>query len=169
MRRIVVFLNLVALIAAWVLASQTWAATTVIDTQNRLSISGLDAYPQLSFLLITGLLILWLTRYLNSVFSKFLTSAVVVLLMATSSPVWFDSAAGSVSILNQEISKVTGVSDWLGQSTLIEKSYYNHFMADVFVISLMIWCTTLVYILWSKRPGESKKEFVTRIDKLPSW
>lgn len=169
MRKIALLVNLVSLIAAWVLGTQVWATTTVIESQTRISISGLDAYPQLTFLLLTGLLILWLTRYLNSVFSKFLTTAVVVLLFATASPVWFDSAAGSLSILGPQISKATGVSDWLGQSELIHNSLYNHIVADSFVITLIFWFSSLFILLWTKRAGESKKEFVTRIDKLPSW
>lgn len=162
-------MNLVSLLSAWALASQVWATSTILESQTRLAISGLDAYPQLTFLLLTGLLILWLTRYLHSVFSKFLTTAVVVLLFATASPVWFESASGSLSILSPLISKATGVSDWLGQSDLIGDSSYNHVVADSFVIALIVWLLSLFFLLWSKRPGESKNEFVTRIDKLPSW
>lgn len=162
-------MNLAALTGSWALASQVWAATTVIESQTRLVISGLDAYPQLTFLLLTGLLILWLTRYLNSVFSKFLTTAVVVLLFATVSPVWFESASGSLSILSPQISKATGVSDWLGQSELIQNDFYNHLVADFFVIAIIFWFVSLIFLLWSHRAGESKNEFVTRIDKLPSW
>lgn len=169
MRKIAILVNLVALLVSWVLASQVWAAATIVESQTRLSISGLDAYPQLTFLLLTGLLILWLTRYLNSVFSRFLTTAVVVLLFATASPVWFESASGSLAILGPQISKATGVSDWLGQSELIHDSFYNHVIADSFVIALIAWFLSLVLLLWSKRTGETKKEFVTRIDKLPSW
>lgn len=169
MRRVALLVNLASLIAAWVLAAQVWASTTVNESQARLSISGLDAYPQLTFLMLTGLLILWLARYLNSIFSKFLTSAVVVLLFATASPVWFESASGSLSILGPQIAKATGVSDWIGQSDLIHSSFYNHIVADSFVIALILWFASLVLILWLKRAGESKKEFVTRIDNLPSW
>ncbi len=162
-------LNLASLIAGWVLASQVWAATTVVESGSRLTISGLDAYPQITFLLLTGLLILWLSRYLNSLFSKFLTTAVVVLLLATASPIWFESASGSLNILMPQISKATGVSDWLGQSELIRGSSYGHTAADGFVVTLIVWFISLTVLLWTNRVGESKKEFVTRIDKLPSW
>lgn len=169
MRRLALLVNLASLIGSWILASQVWAAATVTVTQTRLEISGLDAYPQLSFLLLTGLLILWLSRYLNSIFSKFLTTAVVFLLLATASPVWFESASGSLAILGPQIAKATGVSDWLGQSELIQGGFYNHTIADSFVIALILWFLSLVFLLWTKRAGESKKEFVTRIDNLPSW
>lgn len=169
MRRIALIVNVLSLLAAWALATQVWAATTVIESQTRLAVSGLEAYPQLPFLLMTGILILWVSRYLSSVFSKFLTTAVAVLLFATASPVWFESASGSLSILSPQISKATGVSDWLGQSGLIQNSFYNHLAADSFVIALIFWFVSLVLLLWVRRHGESKNVFVTRIDNLPSW
>ena len=169
LRRIALPLNLIALIVAWIFASQTWASTIVSESQTTLSISGLDAYPQITFILLTGLLILWVSKYLGSIFGKFLTTAITVLLFATASPVWFESASGSFSILSPQISKVTGVSDWLGQSDLIKNSQYNHLAADSFVIFLIIWLISLIYLLWSKPKGKARAEFVTRIDKLPSW
>lgn len=169
MRRIAVLANLLSVILAWIFASQVWASTTVSESQNRLSVTGLDAYPQVTFILLTGLLMLWLSRYLNSLFSKFLTSAVSLLLFATASPIWFESASGSLSILRSQISKATGVSDWLGQSDLIESSVYNHFAADMFVIFIITWLVSLFLLLWLRRSGENKANLATRIDKLPSW
>lgn len=169
LRRIALPLNLIALIAAWALASQAWASTTITETQTEISISGLDAYPQITFILLTGLLILWVSKYLGSIFGKFLTSAVTFLLFATATPIWFESASGSLAILSPQISKLTGVSDWLGQSELIQDSQYDHLAADSFVIALIVWLVTLIYRLWSRPKGQAKTEFVTRIDKLPSW
>ena len=169
MRRISILVNLVSILFAWIFASQVWASTTVIESQSSLSVSGLDAYPQITFILLTGILVLWLTRYLNSLFAKFLTTAVVILLFATASPTWFESASGSLSILSPQISKSTGVSDWLGQSELIQNSIYNHLSADLFVISLISWFASLVIILWSKKKGQKDNNLATRIDNLPSW
>jgi hypothetical protein len=106
---------------------------------------------------------------MNSVFSKFITTAVIVFLVSAASPVWFESASGSLSILSPEIAKVTGVSDWLGQTELIISSFYNHVAADFFVIALIFWFATLVIFIWSNKPGQVRKQFVTRIDNLPSW
>lgn len=168
-RRIALFLNLVSLALAWFFSSQTWASTTISETQTQVSISGLDAYPQITFILLIGLLMLWVSRYLNSIFGKFIASSVTFLLFATASPVWFESASGSLAILSSQISKLTGVSDWLGQSELIKGSFYNHIAADSFVILLIVWLVSFLIILWSRPKGRAKAEFVTRIDKLPSW
>jgi hypothetical protein len=169
MRRISFLANLSSTFLAWVFASQVWASTSIIESQNRLSVTGLDAYPQVAFILLTGVLILWLTRYLNSLFAKFLTSAVVILLFATASPTWFESASGSLSILSPQISKATGVSDWLGQSDLITNSSYNHLAADCFVISLIIWFVSLLALLWLRKKDQPVSNLATRIDNLPSW
>ncbi len=168
-RRISLLINLATLVSSWILSSQVWASAVVSEAQTEVSITGMAAYPQVSFLLLTGVLILWLMKYLNSVFSKFITTAVVVLLVSAASPVWFESASGSLSILRPEIAKVTGVSDWLGQTELINGSFYNHFAADFFVLALILWFATLVIYIWSNKPGQQKKQFVTRIDNLPSW
>lgn len=169
LRRIIILSNLFSLAAAWYFASQPWASITIIESKKFISVSGAEAYQQLSFVLLTGLLILWLSRYLNSSFLKFLTSSIVIFLLAAASPVWFDSASGSVSILNPQIAKVTGISDWSGQVELIENANFNHFAADMFIISLIVWSLSLIFVLWSKKPGQNAKQFVTRIDKLPEW
>lgn len=168
-RRVAFLINIATFVCSWILSSQIWASAIVSESQTEVSMTGMAAYPQVSFLLLTGVLILWLTNYLNSVFSKFITSAVVVLLVSAASPVWFESASGSLSILKPEIAKVTGVSDWLGQTDLINSSFYNHFAADFFVITLILWFVTLVIYIWSNKPGQKDKQFVTRIDNLPSW
>jgi hypothetical protein len=169
MRRVIILIYFFAVLVCWITGSQTWASATIIETGQRVTISGIDAYPQLTFLLLTGLLIVWLSRYLNSLFSKFLTTAVVVLLLATSAPVWFESAAGSMSILSPQIAKATGVSDWLGQSDLLEKASFDHFSADVFVTGLILWLISTLWLIWSPRNAEGSKKLVTRIDKLPTW
>ncbi len=169
MRRIFLAINLVSLVLTWAFSSQIWASSTIAESGNRLVISGLDAYPQITFILLTGILILWLTRYLNSLFARFLTSAVTLLLFATASPIWFESASGSLAILSPQISKATGISDWLGQSELLQDSFYNHLAADLFVIALISWFASLIFLLWARRPGEKTANLVTRIDKLPSW
>lgn len=169
MRRIVLLVNIFSLLSAWLCASQTWASADIIESGKTVSTSGLEGYPQLAFLLATGILILWLSRYMNSVFSKFLTSAVVVFLIAAASPVWFDSASGSLSILGGQISKLTGVSDWLGQGDLLKNTFFNHLMADLFVIATIFWFLSLLFLIWAGKPGQERKEFVTRIDNLPSW
>lgn len=169
MKRIALLVNLVSIVGAWLAASQIWASATITESQTRLSVTGLDAYPQIAFILLTGLLIIWLTRHLNSLFAKFLTTAVVTLLLATASPTWFESASGSLTILSPQISKSTGVSDWLGQSELIEDSVYNHVAADFFVICIVAWFISLVLLLWASKQGEKSSNLVTRIDNLPSW
>lgn len=169
MRRLSFVVNLVSLVTCWFFASQTWASATIIETNQSVTISGLDAYPQLTFLLVTGLLIIWLSRYLNSLFSKFLTTAVAVLLLATSAPVWFESAAGSIAILAPQIAKATGVSDWLGQSELLERTSFDHFSADMCVLGLIFWFLSIAWLIWSPRIGEKSEKLVTRIDKLPNW
>lgn len=169
MRRLGFLVNVVSLVACWFFASQTWASATIIETDQTLTISGLDAYPQLTFLLVTGLLVIWISKYLNSLFSKFLTTAVIVLLLATSAPVWFDSAAGSISILAPQIAKATGVSDWLGQSELLARTSFDHLSADMFVLGLIFWFLSIVWLIWSPRIGEKSEKLVTRIDKLPTW
>lgn len=169
LHRVALLTNITTLVSSWIWSSQIWASAIVSESQTEVSITGLAAYPQVSFLLLTGVLILWLSKYMNSVFSKFITTAVIVLLVSAASPVWFESASGSLSILSPEIAKVTGVSDWLGQTELIISSFYNHVAADFFVIALILWFATLVIFIWSNKPGQVKKQFVTRIDNLPSW
>lgn len=169
LRRIALIVNLGTFVTAWILSSQTWASAVINETEIEVLISGNSAYPQIAFLLLTGILIIWLTKYLNSFFSKFLITAVTVLLVASASPVWFESASGSLSVLRPEIAKVTGISDWLGQSSIIKSSYYNHFAADFFVLALILWFISIIIFIWSSKPEQKGKQFVTRIDNLPSW
>lgn len=169
MRRLFLVTNLLSIGVAWFSASQIWASATISETGQLVSISGLDAYPQVTFLLLTGVLIVWLTRYLTSLFSKFLASAVAVLLAATSAPIWFESAAGSISILTPQIAKLTGVSDWLGQSELIELIVYNHLFSDTFILTLIFWFFSVLGLIWAPRASSKSDKLVTRIDNLPSW
>jgi preprotein translocase subunit SecG len=162
-------LNLVSIGVGWIFASQIWAKATLLDNAKTVSVSGVDAYPQLTFIFCIGLLMLWLMRYFNSVFTKFLANAVLALMLSTSLPVLFDSASSSLQILSPQISKVAGISDWLGQAELIKSSTYNNLAADVTVIALGIWFITSIALLWATKPGQTDKDFVTRIEKLPSW
>jgi hypothetical protein len=169
MRKVVVGLFSLSVLAMWILASQIWAETGIVDSSTRVSITGLEAYPQLTFILVAWTLILAIGRYVKAVFGKFLISAVSILLFATAAPVWFESASGSLAILSPQISRTTGVSDWQSQSNLLSDSFYNHLSADLFVIALIVgFASSLVY-LWMglSRPGAAS--FSTRIDKLPSW
>lgn len=169
MRKLSVALNILAVLSLWILASQIWASATISQTQNEISISGIDAYPQIVLILLIGLLVLWLAKYLNSLFAKFLTSTVVVLLFATAAPIWFESASGSLAVLRPQLTATTGISDLQGQMELVSTNSYNHLAADGFVVALFIWCASLLLLIWSRNSGISGKQFGTRIDKLPSW
>lgn len=166
-RRVTIAVYLTTLVASWLLASQTWASAKIIESQEVVSITASEAYPQLTLIFLAWSLVFWMTRYLNSAFSKFLVSAVVILLFATASPVWFESASGSLNILAPQIAKKTGVSD--AGSALIIESHYNHLAADGFVIALILCLVSAMMLIWLPRPGVKGREFVTRIDKLPSW
>lgn len=168
-RRIALLLNLVFIAASWICASQVWATVTLIDSQETLSISATEAYPQLVVVFCAGLLVTWVSRYLEAVFARFLGSAIVLFLFAAAAPVWFDSAAGSLNILSPQITKRTGVNDWLGQSELITNSTYNHLASDIFILVLIGWLLSSVTLLWSRRTGSNSPKFATRIDNLPSW
>lgn len=161
---------LVASATSWITASQVWARAVIAESQAEVTSTAIDGYPQLTFVLITWVLIFWLIRYLKSVFSQFLVSAVMVLLFSTLFPVWFDSASGSLTILAGSIAKKTGVSDWEGQRLLLATSEFNHLAADVFVISIVAAFVALLFLIWlpRNRSGNTSR-FVTRIDNLPSW
>ena len=169
LRRVSFALNLLAIALGWFCASQIWATAELIDTPNVITASGTDSYPQLTFIFSTGLVMLWLARYFNSIFSKFLASAVLALMVSTSLPVLFDASSGSLSILSPQITKVSGISDWLAQTQLITHSVYNSTAADITLICVMICFLTSLVLLWTKKPGQTKKQFTTRIDNLPSW
>lgn len=169
MRRMVVTVFAGSVIAMWVLASQVWAESDIIESGTRISITGLAAYPQLTFILVAWTIILAIGRYIKSVFGKFLISAISILLFATAAPVWFESASGSMAILSPQISKVTGVSDWVSQGELLTNSFYNHLSADLFVIALIIGFTSSLVFLWMGLTRRDPLTFATRIDNLPRW
>lgn len=168
-RRTALLLNLAFICGSWISAAQIWASATLIESKETLSISAVDAYPQLGIILSAGVLLAWVSRYLQAVFSRFLASAIVLFLFSAAAPVWFDSAAGSLNILSPLILKKTGVSDWLAQSELIESGDYNHLASDLFILMLIGWLVTAVVLLWTNKPGTKDKKFATRIDNLPRW
>jgi hypothetical protein len=168
-RRISLVTSAVFLGLAWILAAQVWASAVVTESGIRIKISGIDSYPQLTFIFFTGLIMLWLSRYMNSVFTQFITSAVLALLLSTTLPILFDAASSSIQILGPQISKLSGVSDWLGQSELLSTPFYNSFASDLTLVSLGLWFVSAVTYLWAPKQGQKRKEFTTRIDNLPSW
>lgn len=169
MRRIFLTVYLLAVGAGWLLASQVWSAARIIDSQKHIEVSALDAYPQLSVIFVVWLLLVWLLRYFNSGFTKFMLSAVIFLLFSTAAPVWFDSAAGSFALLSPQISKLTGVSDFAGQASLIDSLTFNHGAADFFIISMVLAVISGIALVWLPKRTQERSNFSTRIDKLPSW
>lgn len=169
LRRVALIANLAFIAAAWFCASQVWASAVIFDTQEAVSISATEAYPQLIIVFSAGILLVWISRYLEAVFARFISSAVVLFLFAAAAPVWFDAASGSLNILATQITKKTGVSDWIAQSELITKSFYNHLASDIFILALIGWLISAITLLWTRKAGSASPKFATRIDKLPSW
>jgi hypothetical protein len=169
MKKIVVTLFAASVISMWILASQVWAQSDIIESGTNVSITGLAAYPQLTFILVAWTIILAIGRYIKSFFGKFLMSAISILLFATAAPVWFESASGSMAILSPQISKVTGVSDWVSQGELLTNSFYNHLSADLFVIALITGLISSLIFLWMGLTRSGSGAFATRIDNLPRW
>ena len=168
MKRLVVSVQLLSIALLWIFGSQVWASATITDQAKSIQVTGLEAYPQLLVGLVVWLLIAFVARYVKSLFGKFLLTAVTVLLIATMSPVWFESASGSLSVLSSSISKLTGVSDWASQSQLLSDGYYNHLAADLFVIFLILCFTTSIVRIWQNTSSDGSKP-LTRIDQLPKW
>ena len=79
MRRYAVFLNLICILSMFVLGSQVWASAVVSESMSAIQISGLEAFPQLSVILVAWLLIVFISRYTKSLFGRFILSAVLVL------------------------------------------------------------------------------------------
>jgi len=169
MRRSAVLLNLVCILVMFILGSQVWASAVVTESISAIQISGLEAFPQLSVILVAWLLIVFISRYTKSLFGRFILSAVLVLLFATATPVWFESAAGSLSILGPQIADLTGVGDWASQQELISSSSFNHLFADVFIIALIVSLGLSLYSIWTSPAGGPVKNLTTRIDRLPKW
>ena len=159
----------ISVLAMWIFASQVWAESDIVDSGTRVSISGLSAYPQLTFILLAWSVILFIGRYVKSVFGKFLMSAISILLFATAAPVWFESASGSLAILSPQIAKAVGVSGWLSQEPLLTNPFYNHLAADLFVIALVSGLISSLLFLWLGFGRASSNVFATRIDNLPRW
>jgi hypothetical protein len=169
MRRYAVFLNLICILSMFVLGSQVWASAVVSESMSAIHISGLEAFPQLSVILVAWLLIVFISRYTKSLFGRFMLTAVLVLLFATATPVWFESAAGSLAILGPQIGGLTGVGDWASQQELISNSSFNHLFADAFIIALILSLGLSLYSIWTSPSGGPVKNLTTRIDRLPKW
>ena len=168
MRRIALITQVASIVFLWVFGSQVWAEATVTEQAKLIQISGLEAYPQLTIGMVVWLLIAFVSKYIKSLFGKFIISAASVLIVATMSPIWFESASGSMTILGPQISKLTGVSDWGSQVALISNENYNHLAADLFVILLVVCFASTLIRIW-QRNGEKGAVPLTRIDQLPKW
>jgi len=169
LRRLVVFLFAGSVLAMWIFASQAWAASDIVDSATRVSITGLEAYQQLTFILVAWTLILFIGAYIKTFFAKFLVSSISMLLFATAAPVWFESASGSLAILSTQIAAVTGVSGWSSQKDLLTNSTYNHLAADLFVLALIVGLVSSLFHLWIGISRSESKALATRIDNLPRW
>lgn len=169
MRRYAVYLNLLCIVSMFLLGSQVWASATISDSMIVVQISGLEAFPQLSVILVAWLLIVFISRYAKSLFGRFILSAVLTLLFATATPVWFESAAGSLAILGPQIGEMTGVGDWTSQQTLISDPSFNHLFADAFIIALIVSIGLSLYSIWTSPAGAPARNLTTRIDRLPKW
>jgi hypothetical protein len=169
MRRYAVLLNLICILLMFFLGSQVWASAIVSESMIAVQISGLEAFPQLSVILVACLLIVFISRYTKSLFGRFILSAVLILLFATATPVWFESAAGSLAILGPQIGALTGVGDWTAQQVLISSASFNHLFADIFIIALIVSLGLSLYSIWTSAPGGPGKNLTTRIDRLPQW
>jgi hypothetical protein len=170
MRRALLLSNFLLLITAWILASQVWASGVLVDTEQIISVTAVEAYPQVTIVLVVWALLSIFTRYFTSFFSKFLFTAITVLLFATVSPMWFDSAAGSLNILKPQITKLTGIADWNSAMSQLATSFYDHTVADFFVIVLVLGLVSTLARIWlgSAKP-DGGTTLTTRIDKLPKW
>lgn len=170
MRRALLLGNFLLLLAAWILASQVWASGVMVDTEKSISVTAVEAYPQVTIVLVVWALLSIFTRYFTSFFSKFLFTAITVLLFATVSPMWFDSASGNLNILKPQITKLTGIADWNSAMSQLQTSFYDHTVSDLFVIVLVLGLlSTLARIWFSAGKQSAGTQLTTRIDKLPKW
>jgi hypothetical protein len=168
-KKIIALIFASSVLAMWVLASQVWAESDIVDSATRISISGLVAYPQLTFILMAWTVILVIGRYLKTFFGKFLLSSISILLFATAAPIWFESASGSLAILSPLVAEAVGVSDWRSQEQLLTNTFYNHLAADLFVIALISGLISSLVFLWIGLSRQHSRPFATRIDNLPRW
>jgi hypothetical protein len=165
----VLLFQLLSVFGMWLMTSQTWASATITESQMRVEVSGLEAYPQITVSLVVWLLLVFVAGYVKSFFGRFLLSAVSILTTAILSPTWFESASGSLSILSPKIGKLTGVSDWATQGSLISNESYNHLAADLFIIFLIIAFASSITRYWLPSKGTRITSLKTRIDDLPRW
>lgn len=170
MRRALLLTNFLLLLTAWILASQVWASGVLLDSEKTLSVTAVEAYPQVTIVLVVWALLSIFTRYFSSFFSKFLFTAITILLFATISPMWFDSAAGNLNILKPQITKLTGIADWNAALSQLSSSFYDHTVSDLFVIVIVLGLVSTLARIWL---GAQKQrlggQLTTRIDKLPKW
>lgn len=170
MRKALLLSNFLLLAASWILASQVWASGVLVDTEKTISVTAVEAYPQVTIVLVVWALLSIFTRYFTSFFSKFLFTAITILLFATVSPMWFDSAAGNLNILKPQITKLTGIADWNSAMSQLESSFYEHTYADIFVIVIVLGLVSTLARIWLAGGSEnSAVQLTTRIDKLPKW
>ena len=170
MRKALLLSNFLLLAASWILASQVWARGVLVDTEKTISVTAVEAYPQVTIVLVVWALLSIFTRYFTSFFSKFLFTAITILLFATVSPMWFDSAAGNLNILKPQITKLTGIADWNSAMSQLESSFYEHTYADIFVIVIVLGLVSTLARIWLAGGSEnSAVQLTTRIDKLPKW
>ena len=170
MRKALLLSNFLLLAASWILASQVWARGVLVDTEKAISVTAVEAYPQVTIVLVVWALLSIFTRYFKSFFSKFLFTAITILLFATVSPMWFDSAAGNLNILKPQITKLTGIADWNSAMSQLESSFYEHTYADIFVIVIVLGLVSTLARIWLAGGSEnSAVQLTTRIDKLPKW
>lgn len=169
MRRAALLIDLLALLGMFICGSQVWASATLAESLARVEISGLEAFPQLSVILVAWVLILFVSRYVDSLFGRFILSAVLFLLFATSAPVLFESASGSLKVLSPRIAALTGIGDWNAQVLLLTDTAFSHLYADLFIIMLIVSFTTTLILIWSRRGSSAKPALSTRIDRLPEW
>jgi hypothetical protein len=170
MRRALLLSNFLLLISAWILASQVWASGVLVDTEKFISVTAVEAYPQVTIVLVVWALLSIFTRYFKSFFSKFLFTVITILLFATVSPMWFDSAAGNLDILRPQITKLTGIADWNSALAQLESSFYDHTVADFFVIVLVLGLVSTLARIWlGADKSQGGNQMTTRIDKLPKW
>jgi len=168
-KRLSILISLLSIVTAWILSGQVWAIATITETQQQISATATESYPQIALVLTIWLLIILFSRYVKGFFGKFLLSAVTLLLFATVSPVWFDSAAGNVQILSGAITKAVGISDWQAQQELLTKVYYQHTIADFFVIAIIVGLISTLFVVWSGLPKGNASILETRVDRLPKW
>lgn len=160
---------LVSLISAFALSSQVWASALISDSQLPVSATGLDSYPQISIVLLTWVVLLFVSRYVNSFFGKFLLSSVLVMMMATTLPIFFGAASMNLSILQTRVASATGIAGWAEQEVLLSDTTFNSVAAEGFCLALVFCFAFSIWLVWSRTERGTNKSLETRIDRLPQW